>query len=94
MRPELPDDFDARSWWLAEGGMEIEEAAEFSGVSPDTIRKAINRGELMFYRPRNTRVIRVPRRALVAWMAAGLQGGGFRAVEPTKSRPRMRVLAK
>lgn len=58
---------------LADGALGVAEAARFAGVGRSTIYAALAAGELRSLRRGRRRLI--PRRALVAWLAAGLHRG-------------------
>jgi len=58
---------------LADGAMSVPAAAEFIGVGRTLLYAEMQAGRLQFLKLGRRRVI--PRRALLAWAAAGLQGG-------------------
>ena len=55
---------------LADGALSVAEAVRFASVSRATLYAAMSAGELVFVKRGRRRLI--PKRALVAWLAAGL----------------------
>jgi excisionase family DNA binding protein len=58
---------------LTDGALSMNKAAKFTGYSRAFLYNACNRGELPFITMGRTR--RIPKRALMDFMARGLQGG-------------------
>ena len=56
---------------LADGAVGVAEAVQFAGVSRATLYDAMAEGQLAYLKRGRRRLI--PRRALVAWLAAGLK---------------------
>ena len=72
-QPELvltPDTRPDALELLADGALSIAEAVRFTSVARATLYEAMGAGDLVFVKRGRRRLI--PKRALVAWLAAGL----------------------
>ena len=71
---ETTNDLAAAEELLADGALGVNAAVKFSGISRSELYALMGDGELKFCKRGRRRLI--PKRALVRFLADGLQGGG------------------
>lgn len=57
---------------LYRGALSINQAYGLTGIDPRTLKRAIERGQLLALRPPGTDRWRIPETVLTEWLAAGL----------------------
>jgi len=63
------DAIESAKAMVNDGAVTVREAAKFSGLSRSHLYQLLEQGRLAFIRPPGTRIRRIPRRALIDFLA-------------------------